>query len=325
VELLPGQKLDPSAAQGLMIAADLLAPQLYDRFENDRWLVTKAGLSIRNVAEGIIGPRHMLAKVVTVLVAGALAFVFLYKPMYHVGATFQFVADERRVISAPIDQAHIKQVNKRPGDAVKAGDVLLQLDDSDLKVQKAQALAEVARAASEMHKHRGTEGEEALANISEAERDKAMAQVQLIQSRIDKCRVVSPVDGKVLTGDWWHKVQTPVKVGEELFVVAKGGDLRAEIKVADRDIQDVNVGDVGKLAVTSLPDDTHGFAITSIVGNGEPVEGENVFKVYADVKTQRPEWLPGMAGEARIDAGHRSVAWIWTHRLVDYVKMKLWL
>jgi len=50
LEFAPGQQLGPQAATGLSVAADLLAPQLYDRFQNDRWLITKAGISTREVA-----------------------------------------------------------------------------------------------------------------------------------------------------------------------------------------------------------------------------------------------------------------------------------
>ena len=32
-----------------------------------------------------------------------------------------------------------------------------------------------------------------------------------------------------------------------------------------------------------------------------------------------------MMGEARVDVQKRSMIWIWTHRLVDFVRLKLWL
>jgi len=32
-----------------------------------------------------------------------------------------------------------------------------------------------------------------------------------------------------------------------------------------------------------------------------------------------------MAGEARIDAGHKRIVWIWTHRLIDFLRLKLWM
>jgi hypothetical protein len=32
-----------------------------------------------------------------------------------------------------------------------------------------------------------------------------------------------------------------------------------------------------------------------------------------------------MAGEARINAGNKRLVWIWTHRLVDFLRLKLWM
>jgi hypothetical protein len=32
-----------------------------------------------------------------------------------------------------------------------------------------------------------------------------------------------------------------------------------------------------------------------------------------------------MEGVAKIDLGRRSYAWIWTRRIVNWVRMKLWL
>ena len=35
-------------------------------------------------------------------------------------------------------------------------------------------------------------------------------------------------------------------------------------------------------------------------------------------------WRPGMAGVAKINTGQRSLLWIFTHRLEDFLRMKLW-
>jgi hypothetical protein len=32
-----------------------------------------------------------------------------------------------------------------------------------------------------------------------------------------------------------------------------------------------------------------------------------------------------MSGVARIHAGYRSLAWIFTHRVVDYLRLALWI
>src|SRR3954468_23086223 len=72
LEFLSNAKIGPPVISGLAIAVDLLAPQLYDRHENDRWLITKAGISTREMGKKVIGPRHMIAKLIAIAVIGVV-------------------------------------------------------------------------------------------------------------------------------------------------------------------------------------------------------------------------------------------------------------
>jgi hypothetical protein len=99
LEFAPGQKLGPQAAQGLSVAADLLAPQLYDRYSNDRYLITKVGISTREGFKALIGPKHWIAKSIIVLSIAALVFLCVYSPMYRVVAPFSFAAMEKRSLT----------------------------------------------------------------------------------------------------------------------------------------------------------------------------------------------------------------------------------
>ncbi|HWP39586.1 MAG TPA: hypothetical protein VNL70_01580, partial [Tepidisphaeraceae bacterium] len=38
-----------------------------------------------------------------------------------------------------------------------------------------------------------------------------------------------------------------------------------------------------------------------------------------------PAWRPGMQGEARVDVEHRRLVWIWTHKFIEWVRLKLWI
>src|SRR5688572_4744382 len=141
LEFAPGSELGPQAATGLAVAADLLAPQLYDRYQNDRWLITKTGLSLRETAKMAIGPKHMLAKTIIILVIGALVFMTLYKPMYRVSATFAFAPLERRVLDAPFD-GQIGKVFVEPGAVVTEGQPLVEMNTFELSTERSAAASE---------------------------------------------------------------------------------------------------------------------------------------------------------------------------------------
>ena len=151
------------------------------------------------------------------------------------------------------------------------------------------------------------------------------AESNFLQLQIDRASVTAPFDGRIIKGDLKEDVLSPKKEGDELFTVAANGSLRAALNVSERDVQDLKVGQIGMLATTSLPTQKYAFTVDRIVPLGEAKEGDNVFTVYATMDKQAESWLPGLAGEAKIDVAKKSLGWIWTHKLMDYVRMKLWL
>ena len=51
----------------------------------------------------------------------------------------------------------------------------------------------------------------------------------------------------------------------------------------------------------------------------------NVFKVRVRLLSSYPWMRPGMEGVAKISVGKRRYAWIWTRKMVNWIRMKLWL
>jgi RND family efflux transporter MFP subunit len=317
-------KLSHQAATGLSVAVDLLAPQLFDRYQNDRWLITKAGISTREMAKKVVGPQHMLAKLIFILVVIAGLCLFLIRPMYHVSSTFTFQSINQRKMQAPFE-GYLTAVNVRPGDSVKKGDVLAMMDTSDIEPKLADAAAKEASADADYMKFRADPDKQADADVAKAQEMQAAAEERVYQDQIDRAKIVAPFDGRIIEGDLTDQIGVPKKMGDDLFTIAADGSLRAELTVSERDIQELKVGQTGKLATTSLPTQKFPFKIERIVPLGAAKEGDNVFTVYATMDTQQPTWLPGLAGEARIDVAKKPLAWIWTHKLIDYLRLKLWM
>jgi len=329
LEFLPGTKITPAMAQGLAVAVDLLATQLYDRYVNDRWLITKAGISARETAKLVVGPKHMLAKGIFILSILALLFVCLYKPMYRVSAPFAFAPIEPRTISMPFEE-QITKVLVKPGQKVKQGDVLIELRTFNLinRRQESQLAAYEARKQSDSLRSQGKFGE---AEVARFKYERAMQDVELYDTQIAQAKITAPFDGEILKSNVEDKLNTTPKQGEELLQMAREGDLHAEIKVSEADIQNVfepkadGKAQVGYIATTSDPRDRRKVTVERVVPMADVENGSNVFKVYAKLEEPDPSWRPGMIGEARIDVEPRPMIYVWTHKLADFVRMKLWL
>lgn len=329
LEFGPGTKLGPQAATGLAVAADLLAPQLYDRYQNDRWLITKTGISIRETAKMAIGPKHMLAKTVIVVLASITLFLCLYSPMYRVAADFTLLPVEKRFIAAPFE-GQIAEVFVEPGAKVTEGQPLLKLQTYLLEQELAQAMAAYDQADAKRQEALANPGQDGRPRVAEAaiyasQRDEAAAKMREIEWKIDNSTIKAPFAGLVLQGDLKDKINAPVKQGDPLLEVGKRDKLRGELKVAERDIQDVKVGQSGMLRTSAQPGVKYPFTVENVVPKPNAVEGSNKFVVYATLEGASSQWYPGQEGEARIDVRPEPLIWQWTHRLVEFVRLKLWV
>ena len=314
----------PQETTALAVAADLLAPQLYDRYQNDRFLVTKAGLSVRDNSKKVFGLRtHTLAKVIALSVAALLLFVCLYSPVYQVKAPFEFRPVLQSQVSSPFDGV-IQTVYAKLGDTVKQGDALLELDTRELVLRRNQAESQRNQAEQEAQVYRA-EDKIAESNVALARAEQAQADVDLYQSQIDRSVVRAPIDGQVIRGDLESKARATVKQGEPLFEVAPKQNLRAVLYVNERDVQRVRAEGVGTLATESQPGEKHPFTVDRVIPAAEPRNGQNVFPVYATVADPSPSWRAGLEGEARVDWERKPLIWQWTHRLVEWVRLKLWV
>ena len=347
LEFLTAEGLTTKLLESLTLAVDLVSPQLYDRHENDRWLVTKAGLSVRYWAEELVGPRHWVAKLITIgVVLLTLVLTNFFdlparfpkqlhwadiRPTYHVTApmTFATIPEFKRSICAPFD-GQIEQVYVHPGVPVKKGAKLFAMKTDDLQKQHLKAYSEAMSHYAKYVAYSADPTKLAEAKVEYAQFQASRAEADYYQAQVDKGTIIAPMDGQILTakGDLTDKEDVEVKQGEELMQFGDPTKLWGELQVADRDIQDVTEGNRGSLATTSEPTHKVAFMVGRVVPLGTPKEGANVFTVYAtlpDGDKLPAGWRPGMTGEAKIDVGRRTWAWIWTHRLVDFVRLKLWM
>ena len=169
------------------------------------------------------------------------------------------------------------------------------------------------------------DGDTAKAQVAQAEADKVQAQIELLVYTVGRARLVSPVEGTIVSGELKRQIGAPVKTGQVLFEVTPLESLRAELLVPEDQILDLAVGQEGALATASYPGQRIRFAVERINPVAEVVNGQNVFKVRARLQESRAWMRPGMEGVAKVTVDRRPYLRIWTRKLVNWVRMKLWL
>jgi hypothetical protein len=135
----------------------------------------------------------------------------------------------------------------------------------------------------------------------------------------------APISGVIVSGEWKRQNRPPVRMGEKVFEIYSSDLLRAELAVDEKDIHELHVAQEGKLATVGRPEEKVDFKVETIAGAAESSNGKNIFKVRVDLDKAPGGMRPGMAGVAHVSIDRRHYAWIWTHRAIDWVRLKLWI
>jgi len=169
------------------------------------------------------------------------------------------------------------------------------------------------------------DGKIAEAQIAQADADKTQAQIDLYSYRIKQATILAPLTGTLVTGDLKRQIGAPVETGKVLFEIAPLDALRAELHVPEDEVSEVKVGQQGRLATASFPGQHLRFIIERVNPAAEVVNHRNIFKVRVRLLETQPWIRPGMEGVAKITIEKRRYAWIWSRKVINWIRMKLWI
>jgi multidrug efflux pump subunit AcrA (membrane-fusion protein) len=310
--------------EAIRLACELCTARLLDLYEHDRWIGARAVSKIRSALAILVGSKYTWTKILAVLILGGILFLIFGRGQFKAEAPFVLEATYQQVVCASFD-GYIKAVNVEIGDEVKGNETTLaELDTAELRLQLAAAKAEKAgylkQVAAAMR-----DGETAQAQIAQANSDKVQAQIDLLNYLIEHGKIISPISGTVVKGDLKRQIGAPVKTGDILFEVTPLESLRAELLVPEDQIFNIVVDQKGYLATVSFPGERIKFIVERINPVAEVVNNRNVFKVRVRLLETRSWMRPGMEGVAKISIGERRYVWIWTRRIVNWLRMQLWL
>ena len=136
--------------------------------------------------------------------------------------------------------------------------------------------------------------------------------------------MVAPFDGVVVRGDLSQSLGSPVAKGDVLFEVAPLEGYRVILRVDERDVSYIGPGEEGRLALSAMPGERLAFTIDRVTPVASAEDGRNTFRVEARVDAPTAALRPGLEGVAKIEVGRRRLVWIWTHELLDWIRLTAW-
>ena len=302
--------------------ASLIGPILEAKRKEELWLISKAGLSIKDFLLRLIGPAHAGLKLASILLVVMVLFFIFATGDFRIIADTKLEGAIQRVIVTPFD-GYISDAYVRAGDVVKQGMPLVKLDDTDLVLERTKWVSQKEQYRKEYRDALGRY-ERSKISVLKARLRQVDAELAMIEAQLSRVRVKAPFDGIIVSGDLSQSLGSPTERGEVLFEIAPLDAYRVILEVDERDISAVKVGQTGELVLTGRSDAVIAFKITKITPVSESKEGRNYFRVEAELEKQKDFLRPGMQGVGKILIGERQLIWIWSRPLIDWLRLTLW-
>lgn len=283
---------------------------------------TGFNLAVKNKLEQLFKPGHLKLKItaVTLLLLGLiLAFG---EAQYRVRAPALLEGSIQRAVVAPFE-GYVTSSFARAGETVKAGEIIAELDDRELKLEQRRWLGQRDEFVKQ-YRQALADLDYVQAKIFKAQIAQADAQLAMLKDNLQRSRLASPLDGIIISGDLSRSLDAPVERGQVLFEVAPLNEYRLVLMVDEREIRELAVGQKGKLTLSSLPGQEINFEIERVATLFQEQDNRIIYRTEARLDTDVSILRPGMQGVGKVEIEQRRIGWILFHRLFDWLRFELW-
>ncbi len=241
---------------------------------------------------------------------------------YRVTASANIEGKVQRAVVAPFD-GYIASAYARAGETVAAGQVIAELDIEELRLQQQRHTAEQNEYNRQYRKALAAR-DQTQAHIFKSQMKQTEAQLALVEKKIDRAALRSTLDGVIISGDLSRSLGAPVTTGEVLFEVAPLDEYRLVIHVDEKQVADVAEGMAGTLSLRALPGARLPFSVHRVSPEYAAEANSIAYRVEARLSEHHETLRPGMEGVAKIEIGRRSLLWIYSHELLDVLRLWAW-
>ncbi len=262
----------------------------------------------------------------------------------------------KREIFAGVDGT-VDKINIQHGDIVEAGQVLIELRNSDLEANIADVAGKLAATTDQRISSQRSLSDNRL---SREERDRLEGQaaqyrqterslekqLKIYREKQKQLRVLSPIKGQVVTWQLQEKLLArPVEKGQLLLTIADNdGRWELDIHMPEDRMGDV-VRQANRLAAEAKgksdspkplqvsyilgtnPGSRHAGTVRDIEPSAQVIGDEGsvvLIKVDIDKKVHDPADLrPGASVTAKVNCGRASLGYVWFHDLIGFVQSRI--
>jgi biotin carboxyl carrier protein len=304
-------------------ATEPFAPAIQLVAKADRPLFAHAIDTVRSGLRWLIVPKTPQRKLLVSMALTAFLYFCFATIGYEVTVPVRIAPTEIRNYAAPFE-ATIKACHVEVGDEVSAGQLLYELETTDLQLQRDQLDSELAVLRLQAN-HALVADDQKGAAIAGAQMRVIQIQRMITNEYIEQADVRAPSNGTVVAGELKKRVGQLVPMGEPMLEFVPQGDWAIELEIPETVAVDLKAGLTGTFVCNARPEESLHCVVTRIEPSSEARDGKNVFVAEATVE-KNPQWMrAGMEGVATIEVGNRPLWWVCLHRLIDALRLGSWL
>lgn len=203
--------------------------------------------------------------------------------------TFGSLRSDESTVIRPELGGRLAAVHFREGEAVKAGELLVSLDNAIARAELAQAqanldLAEKSFQRTQLLFTRGASNAQAQ-DEAQSQQQAARASLALAQARLDKTQIRAPYDGvlglrQVSVGDY-------LSAGQDLVNLEVLDPLKVDFRIPQKAVSQVHIGQAIELSLDAYPGERFKGAIIALNPRLDEVGRSQAIRARVDNRDQR--------------------------------------
>ncbi|MCU0401296.1 MAG: efflux RND transporter periplasmic adaptor subunit [Algoriphagus sp.] len=207
-----------------------------------------------------------------------------------------FEANQELTLMAETGGAVVK-INKRKGDFVRAGDLILQIDDRLIQAELTVALLNLDQTKKDLQRFSNLVDSDAITKKQFEDTERAFkiaeAQLKAIRKRAEDTQIKAPISGYI--NEDYYEPGTLVSPGMPLAELINTNPLKLNLNVSEREVATVRLGQKVNVKVNALPNAPQ-QGIVKFISN--KADGAFKYEVILEITSPSPAIKPGMFGTA---------------------------
>ncbi len=268
--------------------------------------------------------KFKLASVFAALMVLGLLLLPIRDP---ISAPARLEGEIQRQVTAPV-AGILKSVHVRPGETVKAGQLIAQLQEQDFELENSRLQGEFSQHELAM-RNAMAKGDRSAMVQAQAKLEEVTAQLNLVKTQLSSIQLRAPINGVLISGDMQPLIGNPIDRGQLLAQVAPAARFRVVVEIDERDLRRVKMKQTGEITLSALPFTALPLEVERIGPAAVQLEQRAAIEVFAQLSqanqnSSYAQLRPGLRGVAHLESGYRPLAFIWGQRLLEYWRLFSW-